>query len=157
MYIFEEHEEDPISQENVSHMRTHVNKLKNNENFEKKRKKEKKKENEKENEKNKSGNIEIKKQQNTSNPHHMIYNVVDDLSKLSITFTFTEVVKITQQKENIFKFLDEPSRRMEAIVTNLKQNKNTSAIKLRGKVPPFYISLKIMMLLFTIVCWVLEQ
>jgi hypothetical protein len=72
----------------------------------------------------------------------MIYNVVDDLSKLRITLPFTEVVKIPQQRENILKLLDEPARRIEAVVANPKQSQNTSVIKLRGKVPPFYISIE---------------
>jgi hypothetical protein len=72
----------------------------------------------------------------------MIYNVVDDLSKLRITLPFTEVVKIPQQRENILKLLDEPAKRIEAVIANLKQSQNTSTMKLRGKVPPFYSSIE---------------
>jgi hypothetical protein len=55
---------------------------------------------------------------------------------------FIEVVNIPQQRENILKLLDEPAGRIEAVVTSPKQSQNTSAIKLRGKVPPFYISIE---------------
>jgi hypothetical protein len=40
------------------------------------------------------------------------------------------------------RLLDGPSRRMEVIVISPKQSQNTSTIKLRGKVPPFYISIE---------------
>jgi hypothetical protein len=60
-------------------------------------------------------------------------------------------VKITQQRENILKLLDEPAIRIEAVSTGPKKIQNTSIIKLRGKVPPFYISRKTMMFLSIIV------
>jgi hypothetical protein len=77
-----------------------------------------------------------------SNHPHMKYNVVEDLSKLRITLPFTEVVKIPQQRENILRLLDDPFGRMEVIVISPKQIQNTSKIDLRGKFPPFYISIK---------------
>jgi hypothetical protein len=72
----------------------------------------------------------------------MKYNVIEDLSKLRITLPFTEVVKIPQQRENILRLLDDPSGKMEVVVTSLKQIQNKSTIKLRGKIPPFYISIE---------------
>jgi hypothetical protein len=88
MYIFEEDEEYPISQENVVQTRAHVNKAKNKENFEK--------DNEKESNKSKIDSTEVRKQKTTLNPLKMIYNVVEYLSKLRITLPFIEVVKIPQ-------------------------------------------------------------
>jgi hypothetical protein len=87
-------------------------------------------------------NIGSKKQHQISSPPQMKYNVVDDLSKLRITLSFTEVVKIPQQRENILKLLDEPAERIEAVEASPKQSQSTSTIKLRGKVPPFYISIE---------------
>lgn len=72
----------------------------------------------------------------------MKYSVVEDLSKLRITLPFTEVGKIPQQRENILRLLDNPAGRMEAIVMSPKQSQNTSTIKLKGKVPSFYISIE---------------
>jgi hypothetical protein len=72
----------------------------------------------------------------------MTYNVIDDLTKLRITLPFMEVVKIPQQRENILKILDEPSTRIEVVVTNSKLQQNISAVKPRGKVPPFYITIE---------------
>jgi hypothetical protein len=40
------------------------------------------------------------------------------------------------------KLLDEPAGRIEAVIANPKQIQNTSVVKLRGKVPPFYISIE---------------
>jgi hypothetical protein len=45
----------------------------------------------------------------------MKYNIIDDPSKLKITFPIMEVVKIPQQRKNILKFLDEPVHRMEVV------------------------------------------
>jgi hypothetical protein len=56
----------------------------------------------------------------------MTYNVIDDLSKLRITFPFMEVVKIPQQRKNILKILDEPSHRMEVVASSSKQQQNNS-------------------------------
>jgi hypothetical protein len=81
MYIFEENEENNISQDNVVQTRAQSNKSKPKENIEK----------EKEKEKNKSS-----EQQRIVNTPQMMYNVVDDLSKLRITLPFMEVVKILQ-------------------------------------------------------------
>jgi hypothetical protein len=72
----------------------------------------------------------------------MMYNVMEDLSKLRITLPFTEVVKIPQQRKNILKLLDDPSKRTEVVVTTPKQNQISSTAKLRGKIPPFYISIE---------------
>jgi hypothetical protein len=106
------------------------------------KKKRKRKEKEKEKEKNKSSGVETNKQQRILSPPQMMYNVVDDLSKLRITFPFMEVVKIPQQRENILKILDEPGSRMEAIVASPRKIQTTSVVKMRGKVPPFYISIE---------------
>jgi hypothetical protein len=57
----------------------------------------------------------------SSNPTQMNYNVVEDLSKLRITLPFIEVLKIPQQRENILRLLDDPSEKVEVVVTNLKQ------------------------------------
>jgi hypothetical protein len=72
----------------------------------------------------------------------MTYIVVEDLSKLSIIVPFTEVVKISQQRENIMRLLDDLSEKVEVIVTIPKQIQNKSTAKLRGKIPPFYISIE---------------
>jgi hypothetical protein len=87
-------------------------------------------------------NTGTKKQHLISNPPQIKYNIVEDLSKLRITLPFTKVVKIPQQRENILRLLDDPFGRMEAIVISPKQIQNTTKIKLRGKVPPFYISIE---------------
>jgi hypothetical protein len=52
------------------------------------------------------------------------------------------VVKILQQRENILRLLDDPSEKVEDVVTSPKQIQNKSTIKLRGKIPPFYISIE---------------
>jgi hypothetical protein len=57
-------------------------------------------------------------------------------------FPFIEVVKIPQQRENILRLLDDPSEREEAFITSLKKSLNQSTAKLRGKTPPFYISIE---------------
>jgi hypothetical protein len=134
MYIFEEDEENTISQDNVVQTRGQLNKSKPKENVEKEKEN---KEKEKEKEKNKSS-----EQRRMVNTPQMMYNVVDDLSKLRITLPFTEVVKIPQQRENILKLLDEPGGRIEVVIANPKQNQTISVVKLRGKVPPFYISIE---------------
>jgi hypothetical protein len=73
---------------------------------------------------------------------HMKYNVVEELSKLRITLPFIEVVKIPQQRENILRLLDDPSEKVEVVVTSRKQSQNKSIIKLRGKIRPFFISIE---------------
>jgi hypothetical protein len=146
MYIFEEGDNDPDSQENVSQTWAFVNKSKNKDDSEKEKEKNKEKDKEKGNEKEANKNVinntGTKKKHLVSNPPQMKYNVVEDLSKLRITLPFTEVVKIPQQRENILRLLDDPSGRMEVIVISPRQSQNTSTIKLRGKVPPFYISIE---------------
>jgi hypothetical protein len=77
-----------------------------------------------------------------SSSTQMTYNVMEDLSKLRITLPFTEVVKIPQQRQNILKLLDDPSERTEVVVTSPKQSQSPSTAKLRGKIPPFYISIE---------------
>jgi hypothetical protein len=72
----------------------------------------------------------------------MMYNVVEYLSKLRIVFPFTEVVKIPQQRNNILKLLENPSKRTEVVATSPKQGQIPSMAKIRGKVPPFYISIE---------------
>jgi hypothetical protein len=71
----------------------------------------------------------------------MTYNVVDDLTKLRINLAFMEVVKIPQQRENILKILNEPTTKIEVVVTNSKPQQNITPAKLRGKVPLFYITI----------------
>jgi hypothetical protein len=53
-----------------------------------------------------------------------------------------EVVKIPQQRENILKILDEPSNRIEVVVTNSKHQQKNSTVKPKGKIPSFYITIK---------------
>jgi hypothetical protein len=122
MYIFEEGDNDPDSQENVAQTQAFVNKAKNKNDSEKEKDKDKEKVNEKK-----------------ANPTQMKYNVVEDLSKLRITLAFTKVVKIPQQREKNLRLLDDPSGKMEDVDISLKQSQNTSIIMLRGKNPPFYI------------------
>jgi hypothetical protein len=76
------------------------------------------------------------------NPQHMTYNVINDLTKLRITLSFMEIVKIPQQRKKILKILDEPSNRIEVVVTNSKQQKNYSSIKPRGKFSSFNITIE---------------
>jgi hypothetical protein len=72
----------------------------------------------------------------------MTHNVIDDLSKLRITFPFMEVVKIPHQRENLLRILDNSDTRMEVAVINSKQQQRYSSAKPRGKVPPFYITIE---------------
>jgi hypothetical protein len=51
----------------------------------------------------------------------MTYNVVEDLTKLRINLLLTEVVNIPQQRENILRLLDDPSEKVEVVVTSPKQ------------------------------------
>jgi hypothetical protein len=96
----------------------------------------------KENNKSVISNTGDKKKHQVSKRPQIKYNVVDDLSKLIITLPFTKVVNIPQQRDNILKLLDETARRIEAVSTSPKQSQNTSIIKLRRKIPPFYISIE---------------
>jgi hypothetical protein len=107
----------------------------------KKSKKIKKKNEKRENEK-VTNNIRSKRKHLASNSTQMTYNFVEDLSKLRITLPFTRVGKIPQQQEKNLKLLDDPSERTEVVATSLKQTQNQSTIKLRGKIPPFYISIE---------------
>jgi hypothetical protein len=133
-YIFNEQEEFDILQENVVQMRAQINKFKTKEVVKK------------EKEKTKANPTETTKQQivfnQEKNPQKMTYNVIDDLTKLRITFPFMEVVKIPQQRENILNILDEPSNIIEVVVTNSRKQQNSSSVKPRGKVPPFYITIE---------------
>jgi hypothetical protein len=72
----------------------------------------------------------------------MKYNFIEYLSKLRITLPFTKVVKIPKQRENFLKLLDDPSKREKFVVTSPKQSHNQSTSKLRGKIPPLYISIE---------------
>jgi hypothetical protein len=83
-----------------------------------------------------------KKKHVTSKSTQMTYNVVEDLSKLRITLPFTEVVKIPQKREFFLRLLDDLSEKEEVVVTSPKQSHNKSTVKLRGKIPPFYISIE---------------
>jgi hypothetical protein len=75
------------------------------------------------------------------NPTQMTYNVIYDLSKLRITLSFMEVVKIMQLRQNILKILDEPSHRMEVVASSSKKQQNNSIGRPKGKVPLFYITI----------------
>jgi hypothetical protein len=107
MYIFEEGDNDPNSQENVTQTRGFVNRSKNKNDSEKENQKDKEKMNEKRENEKMTDNVGNKKQHLMSNSTQMTYNVVEDLSKLRITLPFTEVVKIPQQRENILRLLDD--------------------------------------------------
>jgi hypothetical protein len=84
MYIFEEGDNDPNSQENVTQTRRFVNRS----NIKNDSKKENQKDKEKTNEK-MTDSVGSKKQHLMSSSTQMIYNVVEDLSKLRITLPFT--------------------------------------------------------------------
>jgi hypothetical protein len=131
-YIFNEQDENDILQENVVQTRAQINKFKAKEVPEK--------------EKTKSSQVETMKQQlvakQTKTPQQMTYNIMDDLSKLKITFPFMEVVKIPQQRENLLKILDDTDTRMEVAVINSKQQQRYSSAKPKPKVPPFYITIE---------------
>jgi hypothetical protein len=86
--------------------------------------------------------VRSKKKHLISKSTQMKYNVVEDLSKIRITLPFTKVVKIPQQRENNLILLDDPSEKVEVVVTSSKQIHNKLIIKLRGKIPPFYISIE---------------
>jgi hypothetical protein len=81
----------------------------------------------------------------------MNYNLVYELAKLMITLPFMEVFKIPQQRENLLKILDDTNSRIEAVVMNTRKQQNIKSIRPRGKVPPAYISLEIMISHNTIV------
>jgi hypothetical protein len=83
-----------------------------------------------------------KRKHMASSSTQIMYNCMEDLSKLRVTFPFTEVVKIPQQRQNILKLLDNPSERDEVVVTSPKQSQSLTISKLRGKIPPFYISIE---------------
>jgi ribosomal protein S4E len=65
----------------------------------------------------------------------MTYNVIDDLSKLRITFPFMEVVKIPQQRENLLRILDDSDTRMEVAVINSKQQQMLLISQVKRKSP----------------------
>jgi hypothetical protein len=142
MYIFEENEENNISQDNVVQTRAQANKPKTKENLEKGKEKENV---DKERERVRPSGTETSKQQlvvnQSKNPPQMTYNVIDDLSKLRITFPFMEVVKIPQQRKNILKFLDEPIHRMEVVASGSRQQQS-NLNRTKGKVPPFYLTIE---------------
>jgi hypothetical protein len=142
MYIFEEGYNDPNSQENDAQTRGFVNRSKNKNDSEKEKDKNKEKTNEKRENEKITNSIRSKKKHLMSNSTQIAYNVVEDLSKLRITLLFTEVVKIPQQRENILRLLDDPYEKVEFVVTSPKQSQNKSTVKLRGKIPPFYISIE---------------
>jgi hypothetical protein len=142
MYIFEEDDNDLNSQENVTQTRGFVNRSKNRIDSKKENQKYKEKTNEKRANEKVTDNVGSKMKHLTSNSTQMTYNVIEDLCKLRITLPFIEVVKISQQRENILKLLDDPYEREKAVVTSPKQTQNQSTAKLRGKIPPFYISIE---------------
>jgi hypothetical protein len=92
MYIFGEVDNDPNSQENVSQTRGFVNRPKNKGDSEKEKQKEKT--NEKVSSEKVTNGNGTKRKHLASSSTQMTYNVVEDLSKLRINFSFTEVVKI---------------------------------------------------------------
>jgi hypothetical protein len=83
-------------------------------------------EKEKDKDKNKKNVPKTSKQQEDinqiKNSPQINYNVIDDLIKLRITLPFMEVVKNPQQRENILKIFDDPTTRMEVVVTNPKKH-----------------------------------
>jgi hypothetical protein len=89
MYIFEEGDNDPNSQEKVTQIRGFVNRSKSKNDSEKEKKKDKEKTNEKRENEKMMDNVGSKKQHPMSNSTQMTYNVVEDLSKLRITLPFT--------------------------------------------------------------------
>jgi hypothetical protein len=82
MYIFEEGDNDPNSQEKFAQTRGFVNRSKSKNDSEKEKKKDKEKVNEKRENEKMMDNVESKKQHPMSNSTQMTYNVVEDLSKL---------------------------------------------------------------------------
>jgi hypothetical protein len=135
MYIFEEGDNDPNSY--ITHTRGFVNRSENKNDFEKENEKDKEKTNEK-----MIDSIGSKKKHPMSKSTQMTYNVVEDLSKLSITLPFTEVVKIPQQRKKKIRLLDAQFEKVEVVISSLKESQNTSTVKLRGKIHPFYISIE---------------
>jgi hypothetical protein len=142
MYIFEEGDKDPNSQESVSQTRGFVNRSKIKNYSEKENQKDKQKMNEKRANEKMTDSIGSKKQHLMSNSTQKTHNVVEDLSKLRITLPFTELMKIPQPRENILILLDDPPEKGEIVVTSLKQSQNKTTAKLRGKIPRFYISIE---------------
>jgi hypothetical protein len=108
MYIHGEGDDDPNSQENFTQKRGFVNRPKNKGDSDKEIQKEKEKENPSEKVMNEKVTIGTTRQPIATSSTQMMYNVVEDLSKLRIRFSFIEVVKIPQQRQNILKFLDDP-------------------------------------------------
>jgi hypothetical protein len=72
----------------------------------------------------------------------MMCNFMEDLSKLRINFPFMEVVKIPQKRQNILKLLDDPYERVKNVITSPRQSQSPTTAKMRGKIPPFYISIE---------------
>jgi hypothetical protein len=104
MYIHGEGHDNPNSQENFTQKRGFVNRPKNKGDSNK----EKEKENPSEKVMNEKVTIGTTRQPVATSSTQMTYNVMEDLIKLRISFSFIEVVKIPQQRQNILKFLDDP-------------------------------------------------
>jgi hypothetical protein len=118
MYIFEEDDNDPNSQQNVTQKRGFINRSKSKNDFENENQK-KKKTNEKRSNEKMTDSVGSKKQHLMSKSTEMTYNVVED-SKLRITLPSSEVVKIPQQMEKVSIFLDDSSEKAEVVVTSPK-------------------------------------
>jgi hypothetical protein len=108
----------------------------------KRTKKKKKKKKEKVSNEKVTDSVGSKRKHLTSKSTQMTYNVMEDLSKLRITFPFIEVVKIPQERQKKLKLLDDPFEREEVVVTSPKQIQRHSTTKLIGKILPFYISIE---------------
>ena len=63
-------------------------------------------------------------------------------NKLLIKQRLMKVVKLSHQRENILKILDDTHSRIEATVMTTRQQHIVSLVRPRGKVPPFYISIE---------------
>lgn len=70
----------------------------------------------------------------------MSYNIVDHLHKMQVKLSIMEVMKIPQQKENVFRALEEETPKESWIEAILMINKPHPK---QGRVPPFFISLGI--------------
>jgi hypothetical protein len=59
----------------------------------------------------------------------MTYNVIDDLSKLRITFPFMEVVKIPQQRENLLKILMTQTQEWKLVINSTTKKNFIGQVK----------------------------
>lgn len=71
------------------------------------------------------------------NSSTMSYNIVNHLHKMQVTFPIMEVMKIPQQKDNLFKSFEDENLKEKWIEPTIMTQKSQPK---RVRVPPFFIS-----------------